>query len=166
MATESISLDGGARGFWMGGNRSPGNDNIIDFVTIPTAGNASDFGDLTVGRTGISCVASITRGVCGLGFVSPANKDEIDYITISTTGNASDFGNLNTASRDGAGVSKFNKRFIFLGRTPSITDEINQITIATTGNAVDFANQVTTTASMGSCESPTRGLAAGGQNSK
>ena len=105
MATDVPTLDGGARGFWMGGNRSPGNDNIIDFVTIPTAGNAQDFGDLTVGRTGISCVASITRGVCGLGFVSPANKDEIDYITISTTGNAIDFGNLNTASRDGAGTS-------------------------------------------------------------
>ena len=111
--TFNSDLGGGARGFWMGGNRSPGNDNIIDFVTIPTAGNASDFGDLTVGRTGISCVASITRGVCGLGFVSPANKDEIDYITISTTGNASDFGNLNTASRDGAGVSNSTRGLFF-----------------------------------------------------
>ena len=33
----------------MGGS---GNVNIIDYVTIPTVGNATDFGDLSTGRRG------------------------------------------------------------------------------------------------------------------
>ena len=49
--------DGGAnpeRGIFGGGNVSGTNSNVIDRFSIPTAGNASDFGDLTVARTDIS----------------------------------------------------------------------------------------------------------------
>ena len=155
----------GARGFWMGGTRNP-NTDTIDYVNISSPGNAIDFGNLTVGRTGVSCVASSTRGLCGGGFVNPANKNEIDFITVASTGNATDFGDLNTASRDGCGVSNSTRGLFFLARiaaSPNLTNEIDQITIASTGNAVDFANKTNNAASMGSCESPTRGLAAGGQ---
>ena len=34
------------RGIWAGG-RTPSNLDVIDFVTIATAGNATDFGNLT-----------------------------------------------------------------------------------------------------------------------
>ena len=44
VAVSTPNLDGGARGIVMGGN--PGVNNI-DFFTIPTAGDATDFGDLT-----------------------------------------------------------------------------------------------------------------------
>ena len=37
----------GARGIWGGGN---GPTNIIQYVTISSTGNASDFGDLTAAR--------------------------------------------------------------------------------------------------------------------
>ena len=49
--------DGGAnpeRGIFGGGNVDGVNSNVIDRFSIPTAGNASDFGDLTVARTDIS----------------------------------------------------------------------------------------------------------------
>ena len=49
--TFSPNLDGGARGVFGGGGKDPsaGNPstNAIDYITIPTAGNATDFGDLT-----------------------------------------------------------------------------------------------------------------------
>ena len=149
----------GARGFWMGGNRSPGSDDIIDYVNISSPGNAIDFGNLTVGRTGVSCVASITRGLCGGGFVNPANKNEIDFITVASTGNATDFGDLNTAARDGCGVSNSTRGLFFLARTPSLTNEIDQITIASTGNAVDFGDLSAAKQGLGGCSDVNGGLA-------
>ena len=57
-ATNSPTLDGGDRGIFYGG--SP-NTNVIDFVTIPTAGNATDFGNLTSSRTH-NCACSNGHG--------------------------------------------------------------------------------------------------------
>ena len=50
----------GSRGIFGGGEGS----NVIDFVTIASEGNASDFGDLTVTNSyNVSGVSSSTRGV-------------------------------------------------------------------------------------------------------
>ena len=46
--TFNPDLDGGVRGIWAGGS-NPACD-VIEYVTIPTAGNAIDFGDQTVNR--------------------------------------------------------------------------------------------------------------------
>ena len=43
MATEITNLNGGARGTFTGGE--PSISNNMDFITIPTRGNATDFGD-------------------------------------------------------------------------------------------------------------------------
>ena len=62
--TFSPTLDGGARGLAIGGNTQPGGvTNKIDFITIASAGNASDFGDLQQERIQASATASQTRGV-------------------------------------------------------------------------------------------------------
>jgi hypothetical protein len=70
----------------------PAASNVIDFVTISSTGNASDFGDLTVARGIMGCLSSSTRGFCGS---ADPSTQYIDYITIATTGNAVDFGDLN-----------------------------------------------------------------------
>ena len=41
------------RGVFAGGSQ-PANVNTIDFVTITSTGNATDFGDRTVGANGIA----------------------------------------------------------------------------------------------------------------
>ena len=41
------------RGVIGGGNTQPAKTNVIDFVTIASAGNASDFGDLTQARMNV-----------------------------------------------------------------------------------------------------------------
>ena len=48
VAVSSPNLDGGARGVFGGSYTytSYAKTNIIDFITIPSAGNAIDFGDL------------------------------------------------------------------------------------------------------------------------
>ena len=67
--------------------------NTINYITIATFGNVTDFGDLNDDPGGPGGASSSTRGLC-LGGFAPSNIDTIDYVTISTTGNATDFGNL------------------------------------------------------------------------
>ena len=45
-----------------GGNTGSNNTNTIDYVTIATTGNATDFGDLTVTRYYTGGCSSSTRG--------------------------------------------------------------------------------------------------------
>ena len=63
--TFSPNLDGGARAVFMGNftEVSPGYTPSIDYVTISSQGNATDFGDLlTVEYYGCACSSS-TRGL-------------------------------------------------------------------------------------------------------
>jgi hypothetical protein len=77
-----------------GGEDAPAsNNNILDYVTTATTGNATDFGDLTQARRGTGPGSNSVRGVF-MGGSSPSNVNTIDFITIASTGNATDFGDL------------------------------------------------------------------------
>ena len=68
-------------------------------MTIPTKGNAVNFGDASSIRNYGSGSSNGKRAVVGGGgMASPASPYQvnIDYLTISHTGNASDFGDLST----------------------------------------------------------------------
>ena len=100
------------RGLAMGGYNHPGSPltyyDYIQYITIPTLGNAQDFGDLTDGRQAGGSASSPTRGVCGGGHPgggAPSNTDIIDYVQLMTTGNAVDFGNLTDGRRAIGGCS-------------------------------------------------------------
>ena len=82
------------RGLFGGGYT---NSNVIDYVTIATTGNATDFGDLTVGRYYLAGCSSSTRGLFGGGYVSPASIAD-DDVTLASTGNDTDFGDLTVGS--------------------------------------------------------------------
>ena len=82
---------------------SPTYRTDIDFVTIASAGNATDFGDLTLGRNAPASSSNGSRGVFMGGYIPSASTNTIDFITISTTGNASDFGDTTQGSPLGAG---------------------------------------------------------------
>jgi len=69
--------------------------NVIDYITIASTGNATDFGDLNHSNSGKAGVCNNTRGCIGGGTQSTTNI--IDYITIASTGNAQDFGDLTVA---------------------------------------------------------------------
>ena len=98
LARSGISAGSNAtRGIFAGGSdgaQSPSAGvNIIDFITMATEGNATDFGDATTAnfRWMGAGMYSATRGVhCG-GY--PATN-VIQFITVATEGNAQDFGDL------------------------------------------------------------------------
>ena len=93
MATDTQVLDGGVgRGIAAGGN-TPGQSDVLEYITIPTQGNSIDFGNMTVARqSNPAATGSSIRGIVGGGQDFPAQTNIIDFITFSSTGNASDFG--------------------------------------------------------------------------
>tara|TARA_B100002019_G_scaffold175315_1_gene151532 strand:- start:26 stop:2158 length:2133 start_codon:yes stop_codon:yes gene_type:complete len=94
------------RAVMMGGNAgAPGyaNYNTIDFVTIASAGNATDFGDLI---TAISNSQPASNSIIGLSMGgSNGSINTIEFITIASTGNSSLFGELLSSQGEGAGCS-------------------------------------------------------------
>ena len=86
-------LSSPTRGLYMGGY-TPSADNKIDYITIASTGNATDFGNSTTATVYAAGAASETRGL-RLAGVNGTNV--IDYMTIASTGNAADFGDLTVA---------------------------------------------------------------------
>jgi len=147
------------RGIFMGGLEA-GNVvvNTIEYITIATLGNSTNFGNLTTTRYGGAGCSSSSRGIIG-GETGPSSN-VIDYITIATLGNAIDFGDL-TVARGVLSACSSNTRGLFGGGIGP-TDVIDYITIATTGNAIDFGDLSIAREELTACSSPTRGVFAGG----
>ena len=149
VSVSTPNLDGGARGVFGGSyTYGPGTRqlaNTIDFITIPSAGNAIDFGDLTETRGTGGAGASRTRGIWAGGDINPSpNKtsDTVDFVTISSTGNAADFGNLTQKGGHGIAVMTNQTRICAAGRNaqPGVYNIIDFATIASTGNFIDFGD--------------------------
>jgi len=88
------------------GSGTAARNNIIEYITIATLGNAIDFGDLTVKRYDGGAAATEIRGVFyGGNSDSGSNVDTIDYVTIATLGNAADFGDAVAAGGRQDGLS-------------------------------------------------------------
>ena len=160
----SSDLDGGARGLFGLGYISPTGTNQINYITIPTLGNATDFGDLTQATKHFGCASSRTRGLFmhGANVNGPAEVNIIDYVTISSTGDATNFGDGTTARRQRSGVSD-GVRACFgggyrEGSSPHLVDIIDYVTIAHTGDAKDFGNLSNASRVTASVSSSTRGV--------
>ena len=123
--------------------------NTIEYITIATTGNASDFGDLTFGHSGHFGVSNTTRGVFAKGytFPSPATVyyNTIEYITIASTGNATDFGDATNSVTQGYSHASHIRGVFAGGTAASDINNIDYVTIATTGNAVDFGDTYSAT---------------------
>jgi len=142
--------------------------NTIEYITMTSLCNTSDFGDITVARNGLSASSNGTndRGVFGGGFDYGTYYNIIDYITISSLANAVDFGDLTLSRSSLAATSNdTNNRAVFGGGIQSsYSNIIDYITISTTGNATDFGDLNTSRSSLGATSNGTndRGVFGGG----
>ena len=143
VSTFSPLLNGGARGLFFGGfTPGPTTYNIIDYITISTTGNATDFGDISsTNRYGAACSSS-TRGLYGGGY-NPSLDNVIVFVTISSTGNTSSFGNLSQNRRGNSSGSNSTRGIFSGGYNPTAFNTIDYVTIASTGNAQDFGDLTT-----------------------
>ena len=153
----------GARGLFFAG-RTPSMVNTIDYVTISSAGDAIDFGDLTKVRRAHATAADRTRGLTMGGVNAPtgALTNIIDFVTIASTGNAADFGDLTVSRSWLAGVNNATRGIAGGAWSPNRSNVMDYVTIQSTGNAVDFGDLTEAQQTDGSFSSPTRGFWVGG----
>ena len=161
------SLSNSTRAVHVGGtSASPASlyRNEIDFNTIATAGNSTDFGDTLAAHvaTGGS-VASSTRGVYSVGYLSGSYVNNIEFITIATTGNGQDFGDLNAAKGyHFRGSICDSTRGLFAGGYNPAQNRIDFVTIASAGNATDFGDLFLARRSAAGTSNSTHSIFAGG----
>ena len=147
------------------------NLKTLDMVNITTAGNAVDFGDLTVGRSANTMGSNATRGIFAAGrFPGPTNAlRTIDYVTFTSEGGANDFGDLKNDVNTSAGFSDAT-RGIFSGGYDANnspyprTFEMTFINIASTGDSSDFGDAVQRGRKDNCFSNSTRGFTCGGNN--
>ena len=165
------SLANSTRGIFAGGTNNPATPGImfdtIQFITIATAGDATDFGNMQSGRRDSAALSSSTRGIIAGGNPGsgPQVTDEIDFITIASAGNAQDFGNMTNSEREIGGAASSTRGIIFGGySSPAFRNTIDFVTIATTGNAQDFGDLTVARTGPDGCSNKTRGAMCGGSS--
>jgi len=162
-------LSNNIRGIFAGGRNQPAAqyNNVIDYITMATTGNATDFGDFDTIVRGAHGTASSTRGVIH-GGQTPGNSfvNNIQYITIGSTGNATDFGDLTEARGHAAlGPTCSETRGITMGGgSPTLRNTIDYITIASAGDATDFGNLTAAVQVPGGLSNNIRAIATGGED--
>ena len=105
---QQASVASSTRGVVFTGSIGPtpsNNSNVIQYVTIASTGDATDFGDNTGGAwENARGVTNSLRGVFAGGY-QPNWGNAIYYITITNTGNSLDFGDL-IPTGGGSGLSQ------------------------------------------------------------
>ena len=155
-ATRGVAAMGLTSGFGTSGQ------DFMDYITIATTGNGTDFGNLTVARNNGAACNNSTRGVFigGRTDTGSTGTNTIDYITIASTGNATDFGDATTGFFAPAGTSS-STRGVYGGGYAALNN-IDYITIASTGNATDFGDLSDARYGPGAFSNGTRGVFGGG----
>ena len=113
----TLPYAGGRGVFGTGYNNN--NTGNIDYVTIDTLGNATDFGDMSVARRAYGATSNKTRGLFFGGYSSSVSNI-IDYITVATPSNATDFGDIaqdGTTTHGCTSVGNNTRGFIAGGET-------------------------------------------------
>ena len=137
------------RGIFTGGY----NSTDIDYITIATLGNGTDFGDGgSQGKAGAG-VSNGTLGILG------GDDNVLNQVTIATTANSTDFGDLTGIGGNATACADATRGVWFRGN-------INYITMASASNATDWGHDRSPNASDPCAfADTTRGIVAGGETS-
>ena len=153
------------RGLWMGGTTNAtsvsGSQNVIQYVTIASTGDAVDFGDMIEPISTSASFNSQTRAITAGGYETPVTSNRIQYITTSTLGNSTDFGDLSTAAGFNNSMQGCNavRAVMALGYTAPSNSSVNTVEyfqMATLGNSLDFGDVSTASEFLTAASSPTR----------
>ena len=148
------------RGVWFRGN--------INYITMASASNATDWGHDRVPNAGDPCAfADTTRGIVAGGETNVGGWHDIndmDYITIQTISATTDFGDMTDVKRQLSGVANDTYGFTMCGYNgSSYLNVIDYVTIQSLGNATDFGDLTQArTAQNSACGDSTRAVLGGG----
>ena len=155
------NLHYGTRGVVAGGFESDVVDTM-EYFTISSTGNATDFGNLSAARYGVEGVSNVSRGLFAGGVTPTAFFNTMEYITVGSTGEATDFGDLTTTLNGPAGASN-GYRALFAGGqdtqgSSQVVDISNYAEIATTGNAIEYGSLTQARGSFQAVSNNSRGV--------
>ena len=162
----------GGRGrgvFGTGYNNAPNSSlNSMQYVTIATTGNTTDFGDLKDSSIAKASFGSATRGFWAGGDSVPGQADNktIDFTVISSLGGANDFGEMTNTKAYFSGMSNDIRGFFVGGATtPEYVKQnvIEYVIMASTGNGNDFGDLALAAMVPAPVANNTRGVIALGQ---
>jgi len=153
------SIDGSGcssstRGLFAGSytpNTAYGRDDI-NFITISSTGNTTDFGTLsTITFAQQSSSSNSTRAIFAGGYHSGA-QNTIQFVTIATTGNTTDFGDLTNPRKRSQQVPSPTRAVIIGGGVAPSEGNVTsmeKVEISTTGASVDFGTLANGTQAAG-----------------
>ena len=153
------------RGLWMGGTTNAtsvsGSQDVIQYVTIASTGDAVDFGDMIAAISTSATFNSQTRAIAAGGYETPVTSNRIQYITTSTLGNSTDFGDLSTAagfnnSMQGCNAVRAVMALGYIAPSNSSVNTVEYFQMATLGNSLDFGDVSTASEFLTAASSPTR----------
>ena len=163
LSQDKRSCGSDSRAVFMGGHDaesgSTAGTNNIEYLTIASTGNGTEFGDLLV--AGKILGGGSGNGVRGLfvGGRPSSNTDQIEYLTVASTGNTTDAGDLTRAA--GYTIPNANVapgRMVCPMGFDSAYDnkDFNYVAIMSTDDAADFGDatyNISHTATIGLSES-------------
>lgn len=128
--------------------------NVMEYITITSASNSSNFGYLSRSDgLGTASASSSSRGLFagGNGVINT-----IDFISFACLGNTLDFGDLTVGANEAAALSNETRAVVIIGGG----NVMCYVTINTLGNATDFGDlrQSVISSTHSACASTTRGI--------
>tara|TARA_A100001015_G_scaffold217466_1_gene244309 strand:- start:28 stop:1050 length:1023 start_codon:yes stop_codon:yes gene_type:complete len=160
-------LSDNIRGIMMMGSPS-GIQGTLEFITIPTTGNSSEFGTVAPRRHAATMSSPVRSVFCsGKNDITSVYIKTIDFVITQTRGESTTFGETAIAVEQNVGAGNKTRGLIAGGFNPSFSPDtrVNQIqfiTLATEGNATDFGDLSATRFGAASMSSSIRACFAGG----
>ena len=155
------------RGVVTGGHPSsspyPATDEM-QFITIASLGDATDFGDLNTSMVGHYSGGDKTRAIVGAS--ESGNSNVIEYYTIQSLGDSVDFGDRASGQyKYTTGSVASTTRGLIMGGynvpTAGTVNNIDFLTISTLGNTQEFGDLTISGSSQGTASNATRGIRMG-----
>ena len=176
-------LSGGDRALYAGFARGTG--GTINAIQMSTAGNATDFGDLSVARHNVGALSNAhggldfdtpgsqrpqltalnrpgqTLGLFGGGNDGPAYLKNCEVVQVETLGSSSSFGDLTQAVNNAFSMSGNRTRGVRAtgytgGGSPNTTNTMDYTEFASRGNFADFGDLTTARDQLAGTTSSTR----------
>ena len=164
-APSGSQVQGSAYGFKVGGE-TPHDGvslNVIDRYSFTSDANATDYGDLTVGRGSYlaGCTENDNYGYAAGGYAPTGNTNIIDRFPYASAANAADVGDLSHSGYGKAGCSSTTHGYA-IGGTPAV-EVIDKFPFAASANASDIGDFASSSRYyLMSASSSTKAYAVGG----
>jgi len=153
-------------GYVYGGYKEPSpSHTYIDKFSFTSTSNATEIGDITLGRWGYAAQSSSDYGYCSGGRVGTGDTytNVIDKTSFSVDGDSTDVGDLSQSRGNGlGGHSSETYGYTSGGFTPSYTNTIDKFTFSSDANATDVGDLTVARRDCAGQSSSTHGYTSGG----